>query len=87
MVCGEGYSCYFSGYNYHCCPTNDKDFEQQHENKNENSNEQIESEKCPDGTFMVLNLEGNPIQCNPNLNQCPEVNKSFLNLYKIKFFV
>lgn len=76
-VCGKGYSCYFSGFNYQCCPTNDEDNEDNHnhqyESEQENDNEQIENAECPDATFMVLNLNGNPIKCNPSSNKCPEV--------------
>jgi hypothetical protein len=58
-VCGDGFSCFFSGQNYHCCPTGD-----------ESEDESVRGE-CPDYTVALLDAVGKPIRCSSLGNQCP----------------
>lgn len=62
IVCGRGYSCYFSGFNYQCCPTADEDDEEHDEPHHE----------CPAESFTVLSSNGAPLKCNPRTKRCPE---------------
>uniref|UniRef100_A0A915CQP9 Uncharacterized protein n=1 Tax=Ditylenchus dipsaci TaxID=166011 RepID=A0A915CQP9_9BILA len=59
IVCGRGYSCYFSGFNYQCCPTAEEE-------------EQHSEAECPQGSFSVLSANGSPLLCNPRTLQCPQ---------------
>lgn len=59
-LCGPGYSCYFSGTNYQCCPTE----------------EEIDLDtilECPSPGITILTDAGLPLICIPGLHDCPQV--------------
>jgi len=60
-VCGEGYSCFFSGINYHCCPSGDE------------TADKHQRGECPDYTFAVLDSVGKPVHCSTLGKECPGV--------------
>jgi hypothetical protein len=60
-VCGDGYSCFFSGLNYHCCPSGDE------------TNERDQGE-CPDYTFAILDSNGKSIRCSSLGKECSGAN-------------
>ena len=62
VVCGRGFSCFFSGFNYQCCPTAEEDYD-----------EQIGTVECPAGSLSILDSTGNLLRCNPRTGQCPKV--------------
>ncbi|KHJ99176.1 hypothetical protein OESDEN_00838 [Oesophagostomum dentatum] len=59
LVCGEGYSCFFSGMNYMCCPTNEPP-----------SSNQL---ACPAHSLTVLDPSGLPLKCDTWTHACPQV--------------
>lgn len=62
-MCGEGYSCFFTGLDYHCCPSVD-------------DIEDIKSHgECPDYAFAFLDSYGKQIRCSSIGKQCPEVGR------------
>uniref|UniRef100_A0AC34Q2C5 Uncharacterized protein n=1 Tax=Panagrolaimus sp. JU765 TaxID=591449 RepID=A0AC34Q2C5_9BILA len=63
LVCGRGYSCYFGGFNYRCCPTADEDYD-----------DSLHGADCPLGSLNVLDATGTPIKCNPRNGKCPDSN-------------
>ncbi|KAE9556526.1 hypothetical protein FO519_000220 [Halicephalobus sp. NKZ332] len=64
ITCGRGYSCYFSGFNYRCCPTAEEDYD-----------DKLHGADCPLGSLNVLDSEGSPIRCNPRTGKCPNGNE------------
>lgn len=71
IVCGKGYSCYFSGYNYQCCPTAEEE-EKITEFFTQKQTNQAAKDECPNGSFIILELDGKHIKCN-NKTKCPQV--------------
>lgn len=59
-LCGPGYSCYFSGTNYQCCPTEE----------GINLDSTLE---CPSPSVTILTDAGLPLICTPGLHACPQV--------------
>jgi len=55
-ACGKGYSCFFSGFNYQCCPTAEEDYDYLGE--------------CPLGSEAVLTPDRKMMECNQK-KQCP----------------
>ncbi|KAK0396865.1 hypothetical protein QR680_001890 [Steinernema hermaphroditum] len=55
-VCGKGYSCFFSGYNYQCCP--------------QGEDEEEEPLECPMNALTVLDAVGDPVKCDKA--KCPK---------------
>uniref|UniRef100_A0A1I8AH45 Secreted protein n=1 Tax=Steinernema glaseri TaxID=37863 RepID=A0A1I8AH45_9BILA len=49
IVCGKGYSCFFSGYNYQCCPQGEE--------------EEEDPLECPMNALTVLDAMGDPVKC------------------------
>lgn len=67
IVCGKGYSCFFSGFNYQCCPTSIED--------ELNDKKQTIINECPQDSFAVLSANGHLIKCNVKDGiKCPQVN-------------
>uniref|UniRef100_A0A914Y8X4 Uncharacterized protein n=1 Tax=Panagrolaimus superbus TaxID=310955 RepID=A0A914Y8X4_9BILA len=64
VVCGRGFSCFFSGFNYQCCPTAEEDYD-----------EQIGTVECPTGSLSILDSTGNLLRCNPRTGGCPKSNQ------------
>ncbi|KAL3112724.1 hypothetical protein niasHT_019698 [Heterodera trifolii] len=75
-VCGFGHACFFSGFNYQCCPSLSDDEEDDGDNmmkqliddedgKRETESEegQMIEEECPEGSFSVLSSEGTAMGC------------------------
>ncbi|KAL3095386.1 hypothetical protein niasHS_007485 [Heterodera schachtii] len=75
-ICGFGHACFFSGFNYQCCPSLSDDEEDDGDNmmkqliddedgKRETESEegQMIEEECPEGSFSVLNSEGTAMGC------------------------
>ncbi|CAD5215884.1 unnamed protein product [Bursaphelenchus okinawaensis] len=58
-VCGKGYSCFFSGFNYQCCPTNEEEAPPPHVD-------------CPRGAMAVLDSAGYPVKCSTLGIYCPK---------------
>ncbi|TMS36475.1 hypothetical protein L596_003626 [Steinernema carpocapsae] len=56
LICGKGYACFFSGYNYQCCPQGEDE-----------ENEQLE---CPMSSLTVLDAVGDPLHCDKV--KCPK---------------
>lgn len=56
--CGKGYACFFSGYNYHCCPSDEDDRDAALE--------------CPSPALTVLNDKGIPMKCDLEAKRCPQ---------------
>lgn len=59
-LCGPGYSCYFSGTNYQCCPVEEEI----------NLDSILE---CPSPSITILTDAGLPLICTPGLHDCPQV--------------
>uniref|UniRef100_A0A183GAZ3 WAP domain-containing protein n=1 Tax=Heligmosomoides polygyrus TaxID=6339 RepID=A0A183GAZ3_HELPZ len=57
-VCGVNHTCFFSGMNYMCCPSN----EPSHDNQ----------PACPSPLLTVLDSHGLPLKCNPRSRICPQ---------------
>uniref|UniRef100_A0AC35U5Y2 Protein kinase domain-containing protein n=1 Tax=Rhabditophanes sp. KR3021 TaxID=114890 RepID=A0AC35U5Y2_9BILA len=64
-TCGTNHYCFFSGYNYICCPNGQEELVRKEEIKNE-----IE---CPLSTFAELGFDGTHVQCKWN-KDCKGVN-------------
>ncbi|CAD5221851.1 unnamed protein product [Bursaphelenchus xylophilus] len=58
-VCGKGYSCFFSGFNYQCCPSNEEEAIPSHAD-------------CPRGAMAVLDSSGYPVKCSTLGIYCPK---------------
>ncbi|VDM39033.1 unnamed protein product [Toxocara canis] len=58
-ICGKGYSCYFSGFNYQCCPSDEDD-------------DNGASLECPVPAFTVLGNDGSAIRCDLRSRPCPQ---------------
>ncbi|OZC05014.1 hypothetical protein X798_08007 [Onchocerca flexuosa] len=68
-LCGPGYSCYFSGTNYQCCPTQ----------------EEIDLDtilECPSPGITILTDAGLPLICIRGLHDCPQSSMQCLNVGK-----
>lgn len=63
QVCGRGFVCFFSGFNYQCCPSMQSD----------EVKESAEVE-CPNGALTVLDSSG-AIQTCDDTRSCPQVLK------------
>ncbi|KAI6201051.1 hypothetical protein M3Y96_00800200 [Aphelenchoides besseyi] len=61
-ICGKGYACFFSGFNYQCCPSNE-----------DKEHDEVQSE-CPDYAVAVLDFNGNPIRCSSLSDSCSQPN-------------
>lgn len=59
-MCGKGYACFFSGFNYQCCPSEEDD-------------DSFASLECPAPALTILDGDGGPIRCNPVTRPCPQV--------------
>ncbi|VDK82745.1 unnamed protein product [Litomosoides sigmodontis] len=68
-LCGPGYSCYFSGTNYQCCPSDEEI----------NLNSILE---CPPPSITILTDAGLPLICTPGLHNCPQSSMQCLNVGK-----
>ncbi|VDM95887.1 unnamed protein product [Thelazia callipaeda] len=68
-ICAPGYSCYFSGTNYQCCPAEEE----------LNSDNILE---CPSTSITVLTDAGLPITCVPTVNDCPQSTMQCTNVGK-----
>uniref|UniRef100_A0A158Q7H1 Uncharacterized protein n=1 Tax=Elaeophora elaphi TaxID=1147741 RepID=A0A158Q7H1_9BILA len=68
-LCGPGYSCYFSGTNYQCCPIEDEI----------NLDSLLE---CPSPSITILTDAGLPLICTPGLQDCPQSSMQCLNVGK-----
>ncbi|VIO86178.1 Uncharacterized protein BM_BM10902 [Brugia malayi] len=68
-LCGPGYSCYFSGTNYQCCPTEE----------GINLDSTLE---CPSPSVTILTDAGLPLICTPGLHACPQSSMQCLNVGK-----
>ncbi|CAG9537147.1 unnamed protein product [Cercopithifilaria johnstoni] len=68
-LCGSGYSCYFSGTNYQCCPTEEEI----------NFDSILE---CPSPGITILTDGGLPLICTPDLHDCPQSSMQCLNVGK-----
>uniref|UniRef100_A0A915PDK8 Uncharacterized protein n=1 Tax=Setaria digitata TaxID=48799 RepID=A0A915PDK8_9BILA len=68
-LCGSGYSCYFSGTNYQCCPTEEEI----------NSDSILE---CPSPSITILTDAGLPLICTPGLHDCPQSSMHCLEVGK-----
>ncbi|KAL3981719.1 hypothetical protein ACH3XW_44215 [Acanthocheilonema viteae] len=68
-LCGPGYSCYFSGTNYQCCPTEEEI----------NLDSILE---CPSPSITILTDAGLPLICTPSLHDCPQSSMQCLNVGK-----
>jgi len=64
LTCGRGYSCYFSGFNYRCCPTAEEDYD-----------DSVHGTDCPLGSLNVLDSQGSPLRCNPRTGRCQNGNQ------------
>ena len=72
-VCGKGYSCFYSGFNYQCCPTA--------------ADEDPQSPgSCPLGSYTVTDSDAEALKCD-HKQQCPKVFKSIRPLHRIRFYV
>uniref|UniRef100_A0A1I8BQM8 EB domain-containing protein n=1 Tax=Meloidogyne hapla TaxID=6305 RepID=A0A1I8BQM8_MELHA len=74
-TCGPNYSCFFSGFNYQCCPTdgnenNNDELINQKLNKEEKKSEN-EGDECPDDALAVLDSSGNVMHCD-GAGKCPQ---------------
>uniref|UniRef100_A0A914CJL3 Secreted protein n=1 Tax=Acrobeloides nanus TaxID=290746 RepID=A0A914CJL3_9BILA len=68
LVCGRGYVCFFSGFNYQCCPSTASPEEQ--------DSTDID---CPDGELTVLDSFGSPLTCDDE-KTCPQNNMYCANI-------
>uniref|UniRef100_A0A7E4ZY12 EGF-like domain-containing protein n=1 Tax=Panagrellus redivivus TaxID=6233 RepID=A0A7E4ZY12_PANRE len=59
-VCGRGYSCFFSGFNYACCPTAQEDYDE------------FNGTECPEGSIAVVDAVGAAVRCNHRTGRCPD---------------
>uniref|UniRef100_A0A0M3HV32 Chitin-binding type-2 domain-containing protein n=1 Tax=Ascaris lumbricoides TaxID=6252 RepID=A0A0M3HV32_ASCLU len=59
QMCGKGYACFFSGFNYQCCPSEEDD-------------DSFASLECPAPALTILDGDGGPIRCNPATRPCPQ---------------
>uniref|UniRef100_A0A915CCE0 Uncharacterized protein n=2 Tax=Parascaris univalens TaxID=6257 RepID=A0A915CCE0_PARUN len=59
QMCGKGYACFFSGFNYQCCPS-------------EEDEDSFSSLECPAPALTILDGDGGPIKCNPVTRPCPQ---------------
>ncbi|PAV55669.1 hypothetical protein WR25_01526 [Diploscapter pachys] len=59
-VCGKSHTCYFTGLNYMCCPSNEPNPENM--------------PSCPSPSLTVLDGNGMPVYCSPRTRQCPNFN-------------
>uniref|UniRef100_A0A914KU56 Uncharacterized protein n=1 Tax=Meloidogyne incognita TaxID=6306 RepID=A0A914KU56_MELIC len=70
-TCGPNYSCFFSGFNYQCCPTdgNDELINSKLNNKEVKKSED-ERDECPDDALAVLDSAGDVMYCD-GAGKCP----------------
>uniref|UniRef100_A0A1I7W8A5 WAP domain-containing protein n=1 Tax=Heterorhabditis bacteriophora TaxID=37862 RepID=A0A1I7W8A5_HETBA len=57
-ICGMDHTCFFSGLNYMCCPSNEPSPENQ--------------PSCANPMLTVLDSHGLPLKCSPRTRQCPQ---------------
>lgn len=76
-TCGPNYSCFFSGFNYQCCPTdgNDELINSKLNNKEVKKSED-ERDECPDDALAVLDSAGDVMYCD-GAGKCPNVYNLF----------
>ncbi|CAD6185151.1 unnamed protein product [Caenorhabditis auriculariae] len=57
LICGNTHTCYFTGLNYMCCPSNEPSIDNQ--------------PTCPYPRITVLDSHGLPLKCSPRTRECP----------------
>lgn len=66
-ICGPGFTCFFSGINYQCCPA-------------EEDGKLNRIVRCPSFSLTVLTNAGLLLPCNPGFQDCPQDHMQCVNV-------